>query len=174
MCMGFEKFLENGRSIILAYDHGVEHGPTDFNEKSVDPAFVMEVAEKGKFNGIALEKGLAEKYYNGKVPLILKEEDFLKQVKGVIDAGGVGVDETKAKLGGEHVFIWAARDVDTKEVLAFRASFTRSSLDAEIFLEQALECCENKPTFLVDKGPWYRDAFERLGPEYRHETPEGA
>ena len=82
MCMGFEKFLENGRSIILAYDHGVEHGPTDFNEKSVDPAFVMEVAEKGKFNGIALEKGLAEKYYSGKVPLILKVNGKTNIVKG--------------------------------------------------------------------------------------------
>jgi transposase-like protein len=61
--------------------------------------------------------------------------------------------------------------VDTKEVLAFRASFTRSSLDAEIFLKRVLECCENKPTFLVDNVPWYRDAFERLGPEYRRETP---
>jgi class I fructose-bisphosphate aldolase len=80
--MGFEKFLENGRSIILAYDHGVEHGPTDFNEKSVDPAFVMEIAEKGKFNGIALQKGLAEKYYNGKVPLILKLNGKTNIVKG--------------------------------------------------------------------------------------------
>jgi class I fructose-bisphosphate aldolase len=80
--MGFEKFLENGRSIILAYDHGVEHGPTDFNEKSVDPAFVMEIAEKGKFNGIALEKGLAEKYYSGKVPLILKVNGKTNIVKG--------------------------------------------------------------------------------------------
>ena len=65
-------FLENGRSIILAYDHGIEHGPTDFNEKSIDPELIMEIAEKGKFNGIVLQKGLAEKYYDGKVPLILK------------------------------------------------------------------------------------------------------
>jgi transposase-like protein len=90
----------------------------------------------------------------------------------------ITVDETKLKVErkGEpiYLFLWAARDVDTKEVLAFRASFTRSSLDAEIFLKQVLECCENKPTFLVDKGPWYREAFERLGLEYRHETPEGA
>ena len=57
-----------------------------------------------------------------------------------------------------YVFLWAARDVDTKEVLTFRASFTRSSLDAEIFLKQVLEYCENKPLFLVDKGPWYREA----------------
>jgi transposase-like protein len=86
----------------------------------------------------------------------------------------IAVDETKAKLGGEHVFLLAARDVDTEEVLAFRASSTRSSLGAEIFLRRVLERCENKPMFLVDKGPWYRDAFERLGLEYKHETLLGA
>ncbi|MGC8911034.1 MAG: IS6 family transposase, partial [Nitrososphaeria archaeon] len=57
-----------------------------------------------------------------------------------------------------------------QELLAVRASFTRSSLDAEIFLNKVLGCCDNKPTFLVDKGPWYREAFERLGIEFRHET----
>ena len=59
----------------------------------------------------------------------------------------IAVDETKSKLGGEQLIIWAARDVDTKEILAFRVSFTRSSLDAELFLK-------DKPLFLVDKGPW--------------------
>jgi transposase-like protein len=29
--------------------------------------------------------------------------------------------------------------------------------------------CTNKPLVIVDKGPWYRWAFERLGLEYRHE-----
>jgi transposase-like protein len=29
--------------------------------------------------------------------------------------------------------------------------------------------CTNKPLVLVDKGPWYRWAFERLGLEYKHE-----
>jgi transposase-like protein len=86
----------------------------------------------------------------------------------------IAVDEVKIERRGEpiYLFLWAARDVDTKEVLTFRASFTRSSLDAEIFLKQVLEYCENKPLFLVDKGPWYREAFERLGLEYRHETPK--
>jgi transposase-like protein len=97
---------------------------------------------------------------------------FRSQRGGIV---GIAVDETKVKIErrGEpiYVFLWAARDVDTKEVLAFRASFTKSSLNAEIFLKQVLEYCENKPLFLVDKGPWYRDAFERLGLEYRHETP---
>jgi putative transposase len=40
----------------------------------------------------------------------------------------------------------------------------------ETKVKQILEYCENKPLFLVDKGPWYREAFERLGLEYRHET----
>jgi transposase-like protein len=87
----------------------------------------------------------------------------------------VAVDENKLKIKrkGEpiYVFLCAARDVDTKEVLTFRASFTRSSLDAEIFLK-ILECCENKPIFLVDNDPWYKEAFERLGLEYRHETSQ--
>jgi transposase-like protein len=29
--------------------------------------------------------------------------------------------------------------------------------------------CINKPLVLVDRGPWYRWAFERLGLEYRYE-----
>jgi len=82
----------------------------------------------------------------------------------------VAVDETKTKLGKEQLYLWAARDVDSKEVLAHRASFTRSSLDAELFLKDVLQYCENKPLFLVDKGPWYPDAFKSLGLEYRHET----
>ncbi|MGB9660066.1 MAG: hypothetical protein ACPLY9_06085 [Nitrososphaerales archaeon] len=82
----------------------------------------------------------------------------------------IAVDETK--LGKEQLYIWAARDIETKEVLA--VSFTRSSLDAEIFLKNVLERCDNKPTFLVDKKHWYREAFERLGLEYRRETQDWA
>ncbi|MGC9149871.1 MAG: class I fructose-bisphosphate aldolase [Candidatus Micrarchaeia archaeon] len=78
----FDLFLERGRAIILAYDHGIEHGPTDFNEKCIDPEYVMEIAEKGKFNGIVLQKGIAEKYYNGKVPLILKVNGKTRIPKG--------------------------------------------------------------------------------------------
>ncbi|MCL4437157.1 MAG: DDE-type integrase/transposase/recombinase [Thaumarchaeota archaeon] len=82
----------------------------------------------------------------------------------------VAVDETKTKLVGQQIFIWAARDVDSKEILAVRCSFARSILDSELFLKQVLQYCANKPLFLVDKGPWYPEAFKRLGLEYRHET----
>jgi len=66
-------FLTNEKGILLAYDQGLEHGPSkDFNEKSVDPKYILEIAENGKFTGIIFQKGVAEKYYDGKVPLIIK------------------------------------------------------------------------------------------------------
>ncbi|MBS1266463.1 MAG: Fructose-bisphosphate aldolase class 1 [Candidatus Woesearchaeota archaeon] len=69
-----QKILTNNRSIILAYDHGMEHGPVDFNLKNVDPNYVLDIAEKGKFSAIALHHGIAEKYYSNinKVPLLIK------------------------------------------------------------------------------------------------------
>ena len=66
-------FLKDGKSMLLAYDQGLEHGPsTDFNERNVDPAYVMEIAAKGRFNGVIFQKGTAERFYDGRVPLIVK------------------------------------------------------------------------------------------------------
>lgn len=42
-------------------------------------------------------------------------------------------DESKMKLRGYLFFIWIARDVNTKEVLNIRLSYTRSSFDAYLF-----------------------------------------
>ncbi len=49
------------------------------------------------------------------------------------------------------------------------ASYGRSSLNALAFLKKALRVCINKPLVIVDRGPWYRWALERLGLEYRRE-----
>ena len=66
-------FLKNGRTLIIAYDQGLEHGPSaDFDMRNVDPAFIVDIANKGGFTALALQKGTAEKYYDGKTPLILK------------------------------------------------------------------------------------------------------
>jgi putative transposase len=67
---------------------------------------------------------------------------------------------------GVYVYVWYAVDVDSKELLALEASYGRSSLNTLSFLKKM---CTNKPLVLVDRGPWYRWAFERLGLEYRHE-----
>ena len=81
----------------------------------------------------------------------------------------IAVDETKLCVKKSHVYVWSAVDVDSKELLDLEASYGRSSLNALAFLKKALRMCTNKPLILVDKGPWYRWAFERLGLEYRYE-----
>ncbi len=73
--MQLHPFLQNGRSLLLALDQGLEHGPKDFTVQNIDPDYVLNIAWKGKYNGMILQKGLAEKYYENYrqlVPLILK------------------------------------------------------------------------------------------------------
>ncbi len=100
-------FLKNGRSMLLAYDQGLEHGPSaDFNDRNVDPAMIMETAAKGGFNGVVFQKGTAERFYDGKVPLIVKlngktslpkGEPISRQVcsvEGAVSLGAKGVGYT--------------------------------------------------------------------------------
>ncbi|MGF3522784.1 MAG: DDE-type integrase/transposase/recombinase [Candidatus Bathyarchaeia archaeon] len=58
----------------------------------------------------------------------------------------VAVDETKLKLNGRQLFVWAAVDVKTKEVLACRISWQRNIMQAEAFLRRVLEVCSNNPS----------------------------
>lgn len=58
--------------LLLAYDQGLEHGPIDFNNKSIDPSYIIDLAQKANFDGIILQKGIAEKYWNNQLPLIIK------------------------------------------------------------------------------------------------------
>jgi len=80
--MSMNAFLERERAILLAYDQGLEHGPTDLNEQNADPASIMELAAIGRFNGVVFQKGLAENYYDGRVPLIVKVNGKTNLVKG--------------------------------------------------------------------------------------------
>jgi len=72
-----KKITQNGRALYLAYDHGLEHGPKDFNEKTLDPHFILDLALKGKATAIILQGGVAQEYYyhsryQSVLPLILK------------------------------------------------------------------------------------------------------
>jgi len=69
------KLFKDGKAMFLAYDHGMEHGPTDFNDVNYDPCYIIDIALRNRFTGLILHKGLAEKYsenYAGRIPLILK------------------------------------------------------------------------------------------------------
>jgi class I fructose-bisphosphate aldolase len=65
----------NGKMIFLACDQGMEHGPEDFNETNIDPAYICEIGVKAGLNALIFGKGIAEKYYQeyrDRIPLIVK------------------------------------------------------------------------------------------------------
>jgi class I fructose-bisphosphate aldolase len=73
----YQHGLRNGTALFLPYDQGLEHGPRDFfaNPAASDPKYIIDLALEGGFNGIAIQIGLAEKFYwdyAGEVPLVLK------------------------------------------------------------------------------------------------------
>jgi class I fructose-bisphosphate aldolase len=101
--LSMDVFLEKNRGLLLAYDQGLEHGPTDFNQRSYDPAFIMDLAVKGKFNGIIFQKGLAERYYDGRVPLIVKVNGKTNLSKGEAIARQNCSVKHAAELGAKAV-----------------------------------------------------------------------
>ena len=101
-----EKIMPDGRAMILAYDQGFEHGPRDFLEhpESAKLEYILDIAKRGRFTGIVLHAGLAEKYereiQDSNVPLILKlngttelnteEDPYSPQLYSVEDALELG------------------------------------------------------------------------------------
>ena len=62
--MLYQHGLRNGTALFLPYDQGLEHGPRDFfaNPRQRS-AYILRLAIEGGFNGIAMQIGLAEKFY---------------------------------------------------------------------------------------------------------------
>ena len=57
--------VRDGNAVILAMDHGLEHGPVDFEgvPEKLDPATVFETATHDAVTAMAVQKGIAEGYY---------------------------------------------------------------------------------------------------------------
>lgn len=114
--VSLDKITRNGKCLLLAYDQGFEHGPTDFNEENVNPDDLIKIAtETGLYTGIIFQAGIAERYYReGLPPLILKlngktnfhkgEEPLslqLTSVQKAMELGAVAVGYT-IYVGSEH------------------------------------------------------------------------
>lgn len=96
---------KTGKTVIIAFDHGVEHGLADFPEKVLEPRVVVRAAAEGRAKGIMMHKGVARYTANewvGRIPLILKvtgrtrlmPEELAVQahVASVEDAVSLGAD----------------------------------------------------------------------------------
>jgi len=81
----------------------------------------------------------------------------------------VALDETVVKLHGFRAYIWSALDVDSGEILAIYASWSRNMIVAMKFVRIVLDRCLNKPLIIVDKRPWYRWALDRIGLKYQYQ-----
>jgi transposase-like protein len=71
----------------------------------------------------------------------------------------VALDETVVRLHGLRAYVWSAVDMDSGEILAIYASWSRSMLIALKLLRIVLDRCLNKPLIIVDRGhgiggPW--------------------
>jgi class I fructose-bisphosphate aldolase len=70
----------DGKVLIVAYDHGLEHGPVDFETvpESANPERVFEVATHDAVTTLAVQKGVAEAYY----PSYEDEVNLLAKLNG--------------------------------------------------------------------------------------------
>ena len=121
-----DKFLKDGYGLLLAYDQGFEHGPSDFNAENVSPDFILDIARKsGVFTGVIFQKGVAEKYYaenNELPPLIVKlngktafhqgEEPFSPLLCTVEEALELG-----ASAVGYTVYVGSEREAEMTKTL---------------------------------------------------------
>jgi fructose-bisphosphate aldolase, class I len=99
--------LKKGKALFLAYDQGLEHGPRDFNDENVDPNYIIDIAKKGKYQGIIFQKGIAEKYKKeikaSKVPLIVKLNGKTELVHGDPISRQLCTVQEAVKLGAKAV-----------------------------------------------------------------------
>jgi fructose-bisphosphate aldolase, class I len=105
--INLNKITKKGRAFFLAYDQGLEHGPEDFNDKNVDPKYIIDIAKKGGYTGIIFQKGIAEKYNKeikkSKVPLIIKLNGKTNLFKGEPIARQLCTVKEAIKLGAVAV-----------------------------------------------------------------------
>ena len=127
--------------LFLPIDHGIEHGPGDFLGSlwATDPEYQLKLAKEGKYSGIAIHIGLAQKYWQKKeycstIPLLLKlngktnipsdEEAFSPLTGTVEDAVRLGADAV-----GYTLYVGSPRqDEDILQFLRVRQEAEKAGL----------------------------------------------
>ncbi|MCK4714352.1 MAG: fructose-bisphosphate aldolase [Candidatus Aenigmarchaeota archaeon] len=116
----FGKICKSGRVMLCAMDQGMEHGPRDFNDTNINPEYVFDIADKGGFTGMVVQKGVAYKYdyancyktplvlkLNGKTEILPKEGSYSAPLATVKDALRLGADAV-----GYTIYVGSPREAD--------------------------------------------------------------
>ena len=106
------RILPDGKGVVFAFDHGVEHGPSDFPSAFVDPRVIIEKVVSADVDCIMMLPGMARLTHDiwmGKVALIVKitsktnlrpeESKLVQSVFGFVeDAVALGADAVAATI----------------------------------------------------------------------------
>jgi len=106
MRINIYKLMKRDRSLMLAYDQGLEHGPRDLNMSNVNPKYILDIALEGLYDAVILHHGIAEKYYKAyykDIPLVLKLNGKTQLSQNPTDSRQVCSVERALKIGASAV-----------------------------------------------------------------------
>lgn len=106
------RILKNDKAVIFAFDHGVEHGPSDFPPEHIDPRVILEKVVDAGIDAIMMLPGTARLTWDvwgnktalivkvtGKTNLRPKDERLLQSPFGFVDeAVALGADAVAATV----------------------------------------------------------------------------
>jgi len=106
------RILKNGRAVVFAFDHGVEHGPSDFPPEHVDPRVILEKVVSAGVDAVMMLPGMAALTYRvwanraalivkitGKTNLRPEQERLLQSPFGAVeDVIALGADAVAATV----------------------------------------------------------------------------
>jgi putative transposase len=108
---------------------------------------------------------------------LFREQPVQRHERLVIDETSLHIEKPREtwpedcdKDAGDHLielFLWAAVDPDTQQLVHVAVSQGRSSVEAMGFVKGVVALCDNRPVIHVDRGVWYPWPLEALGLDWQ-------
>lgn len=126
------RIMPDGKAVVFAFDHGVEHGPTDFPPEHVDPKVIVGKVVEAGVDAVMMLPGMARLTYSvwaNKVALIVKitSKTNLRPKSAMLLQSVFGYVEDAVALGADAVaatVYWGSEFEDSmlNQWFAIRAS----------------------------------------------------
>ena len=83
----------------------------------------------------------------------------------------IAMDETKIRVNKTWYYVYAAMDVDKRELICMKAYTSRNYMTTLDFVKHVLRFCSNRDVEIITDGmPCYERVCKRLGIRWRHVT----
>lgn len=114
------RILKGGKGVIFAFDHGFEHGPSDFTQEISNPRRVVGLAVESGVDALMLTRGVAQAtsdLWAGRIPVIIKltGKTSLRPPEMRMQQYRIGFVEDAVAMGADGVagtVYWGAPDED--------------------------------------------------------------